>query len=92
MAIIKVSTSVFSMIKTVERAVQKANPEDEILVAAGKYKELLTITKDVVITAKNAEHVFIEGTIIVPKSKKLTLANMTIYPTTQLYVEGQIIF
>lgn len=90
MAIIKVSTSVFSMIKTVERAVKKANHDDEILVAAGKYKESITIQKDVTITAKVAGHVLIEGIVIVPKSKHLTLENITLHPTTQIYVEGSI--
>ena len=91
MAIIKVSTSIFSMIKTVERALQKSNPEDEVFVAAGKYKESLTIQKDVTITAKLTEHVLIEGVIIVPKSKKLILENITLHPTLQIYVEGKVI-
>lgn len=90
MAIIKVSTSVFSLIKTVERAVQKANYGDEILVAAGKYKESITIQQDVTITAKIAEHVVIEGMVIVPKATHLTLENITLHPTTQVYVEGTI--
>ena len=90
MAIIKVSTSVFSLIKTVERAIQKANQGDMILVAAGKYKESLTIEEDVSISAKIAEHVLIEGIIIVPKTKKLVLENITLHPTSQIFVEGSL--
>ncbi|WP_341320213.1 right-handed parallel beta-helix repeat-containing protein [Solibacillus sp. FSL H8-0523] len=88
MAIIKVSTSVFSLIKTVERAIQKASQGDTILVAAGKYKEALTIEEDVSISAKIAEHALIEGIIIVPKGKRLLLENITLHPTSQIFVEG----
>lgn len=88
MAIIKVSTSVFSLIKTVERAIQKANQGDTILVATGKYKESLTIDEDVIISAKIAAHALIEGNIIVPKGKKLLIENITLHPTAQIFVEG----
>ncbi|AWE07558.1 right-handed parallel beta-helix repeat-containing protein [Lysinibacillus sp. 2017] len=90
MAIIKVSTSVFSKFKTVERALQKALHDDEILLAAGKYVETITIKKQVTITAKVMDHVFLEGVIFIPKASHVTFKNLTIHPTTQLFVEGTI--
>jgi F-box protein 11 len=84
-----VSTSVFSKIKTVERALHKAMHGDEILLTAGKYIENITINKHVTIRAKMTD-VFIKGVVIVPKDIHVTFENVTIYPTTQLYVEGKI--
>lgn len=90
MAIIKVSTSVFSLIKTVERAIQKANSGDVILVAAGKYKEALSIQRDVHIMAKFNEQAIIEGAITIPKSVSVHFENMLFQPTSPIHVEGTI--
>ncbi|MEK4229455.1 right-handed parallel beta-helix repeat-containing protein [Solibacillus sp. FSL H8-0538] len=92
MAIIKVSTSVFSTIKTVERAVDKANRGDEIQLASGKYKESLTINQYVTIYAKEQDDVLLEGIIIIPKDVTVSFNNLTIQPTVQIYVEGKAIF
>lgn len=90
MAMIKVSTSVFSKIKTVVRALRKSSQGDEIRLAAGKYKESITIQQSVTIKAKLDDHVILEGVMTIPKSSQVTFENLTIYPTVQLYVEGDI--
>ncbi|MGN7478239.1 right-handed parallel beta-helix repeat-containing protein [Solibacillus silvestris] len=91
MAIIKVSTSIFSLIKTVNRAVQKTANGDEIVVAAGTYKESLTFHDNRTIAAKNAGTVFIEGTVIIAKSAIVTFENITIQPAAQIFIEGHLI-
>lgn len=92
MAVIKVSTSVFSIMKSIDRAVEKANEGDEIQLASGKYKESLTINQFVTIFAKDQDEVVLEGMIIVPKDVTVIFQNLTIQPTIQLYVEGKAIF
>lgn len=88
MTIIKVSTSVFSTYKTVERALQKAMRGDEIQLAAGKYKESLTMDKHVRIYSKEKENTLLEGLFIIPKGATVTFEQLTIIPTVQIYVEG----
>ena len=88
--IIKVSTSIFSRIKTVDRALQKAMHGDEIFLTDGKYIEDIIINKHVKLIAKMTASVFLEGVFIIPKDTHVTFENLTIHPTTQLYVEGKI--
>ncbi|MBD8036117.1 right-handed parallel beta-helix repeat-containing protein [Solibacillus sp. A46] len=91
MVIVKVSTSFFSTVKTISRAVQKATNDDIIVVNAGKYKETLAFLDSRTITAKNAGTVVVEGAILIAKSAVVTFENMTIQPTSQIFVEGQLI-
>lgn len=88
MTIIKVSTSVFSTYKTVGRALQKAMHADEIQLAAGKYKESLTIDTHVRIFSREKETAILEGLLIVPKGATVIFEQLTIIPTVQIYVEG----
>lgn len=92
MAIIKVSTSVFSTYKTVERALQKAARGDDIQLAAGKYKETLTINEHVRIFGKERGNTIIEGLILIPKGVTVTFEHVTLIPTVQIYVEGTVHF
>lgn len=92
MAIIKVSTSVFSTFKTVERALQKAARGDEIQLAAGKYKETITITEHVRIFSKERETTILEGLIVIPKGITVAFEYLTITPSVQIYVEGTVHF
>lgn len=92
MAVIKVSTSVFSTIKSIERAIEKANRGDEIQLASGKYKESLTFNKPLTIYGKEQSDVIIEGLLIIPKNVTATFHHLTLQPTVQIYVEGHAIF
>ena len=90
MAIIKVSASVFSKYKTVDRALKKASKDDVILLANGKYKESISIHRNVTITAKYGDIVYLKGAIIIPKGFEVTFENINIHPSTQFYVEGTV--
>lgn len=92
LAIIKVSTSIFSTIKTISRAIEKSSREDEITVAAGKYKESLHIDKDVIIKGKDKETTILVGLIIVPKNTTVHFSDLTIQPANPIYIEGKAIF
>ncbi|MGE7023537.1 right-handed parallel beta-helix repeat-containing protein [Solibacillus cecembensis] len=90
MTIIKVSTSIFSKIKTVKRALEKAQRGDQIYLAGGKYKESITIHEHVTISGHMTNPVLVEGVIIIAKSGHATLENMAIYPSMQILVEGEL--
>lgn len=92
MAIIKVSTSIFSPVKTIERAILKANPGDEIHIAPGHYKESIQFKEDVSVVAKINERIILEGLVIIPSSVTVTFENINFYPTAQIYIEGTSIF
>lgn len=91
MALVRVSSSIFSRIKTIQKAVQRTMNHDEIIVASGTYKETLTFEENRTITAPNDATVCIKGTIVIAECATVTFENMTIQPTTQIYVEGKII-
>lgn len=92
MRIIKVSTSIFSPIKTVKRALEKARHGDQLFIAGGKYKESIMIHQQITISGHMTNPVLFEGVIIIPKSGNVILENMAIYPTMQIFVEGEITF
>lgn len=91
MALVRVSSSIFSRIKTVQKAVQRTTSHDDIIVATGTYKESLTFHENRTVAAQQDATVCIKGSIIVAESAAVTFENMTIQPTTQIYVEGKLI-
>lgn len=92
MAIIKVSTSIFSPIKTIERAMNKAKRGDEIHLASGLYKESIQFNEIVSVVGKNKRDTIVEGLLIVPKHATVTFERLTIVPTAQFFIEGRAIF
>lgn len=88
MSIIKVSTSIFSTIKTVEKALMKASKNDEIQLSSAIYNETLTIQQNVIINGKNRYDTILEGTIIIPKDVEVHFQEITIKPSTHIHVEG----
>ena len=92
LAIIKVSTSIFSTIKTISRAIEKSTRDDEIMVAAGKYKESLHIDKNLTIKGKDQDTTILVGIIIVPKNTTVHFYDCTIQPTNPIFIEGKAIF
>lgn len=90
MAVIKVQATLFSTVKTVGRALNKMEMGDEILVMNGIYKEALTFKDNVLIKGHDIKHTIISGTFTVPKNIKVTIKNMTIKATEQLYIEGSL--
>ncbi len=89
MAIIKVSTSLFSAIKTIERAMHKARRGDVIHVASGLYKESIEFHEIVSIAGRNRKDTILEGMFIIPKNSTVTFEHLTIVPTAQIYIEGK---
>ena len=92
MAIIKVSTSLFSAIKTIERAMNKASRGDTIHVAPGLYKESIQFHEMVSVVGRNRKDTVVEGMLIVPRGSTVTFEQLTIAPTAQMYIEGRAIF
>ena len=92
MAVIKVQASMFSSIKTVGRALEKMTVGDEIHVSKGTYKESLTFFKDVVITGSSKKETTIEGVIIIPENTTVVIKNLTVRPSTHLFIEGEATF
>ncbi|MER2029771.1 MAG: right-handed parallel beta-helix repeat-containing protein [Solibacillus sp.] len=91
MALVRVSSSIFSRIKTIQKAVQRTTSQDDIIVASGTYKETLTFEENRTIAAQKDAAVCIKGSIMIAESATVTFENMTIQPTTQIYVEGKMI-
>ncbi|MGM9951324.1 MAG: pectinesterase family protein [Lysinibacillus sp.] len=92
MAIIKVSTSLFSAIKTIERAVNKAKRGDVIQVASGLYKESIQLHETVSVVGRNRKDTIVEGMLVVPRNRTATFEQLTIVPTAQIYIEGKAVF
>ncbi|MEG0471581.1 MAG: right-handed parallel beta-helix repeat-containing protein, partial [Solibacillus sp.] len=92
MTMIKVSTSIFSKIKTVKRALEKAQRGDQLLLAGGKYKEAITIHEHVTIRGHMTNPVLYEGVMNIPKSGQVTIENIAFFPTMHMIVEGEVTF
>lgn len=88
MAVIKVQSTLFSTVKTVGRALNKMEIGDEILIMNGQYKETLTIQHNALIKGNEKDQTILMGTLIIPKNIHVTLKNMTLKVTEQLYIEG----
>lgn len=91
MASVRVSSSIFSRIRTIQKAVQRTTSNDEIIVASGIYKETLSFEENRTVAAQKDATVCLKGAIVIAESATVTFENMTIQPTTQIYVEGKII-
>lgn len=92
MSIIKVSTSIFSAIKTIEKALTKAAHDDEITLSPATFKENISITKNVSIFGQNKEETIIEGMIIVPKGINVRFQHIQFRPSSHFQIEGEVIF
>lgn len=92
MAVIKVAPTIFSSIKTIKRALIKANEADYIQVASGLFKESLHFQQTVSVIGKNVEDTIVEGLIIIPKNVTITFKHLSFIPTIQIYIEGKAIF
>lgn len=71
-----------------KRAIQKSRKGDQIKLSPKVYKESIQFDKDVLISANGQEETVMEGIFIIPKSVEVTLQNVTISPTSQIFVEG----
>nr|WP_106779010.1 right-handed parallel beta-helix repeat-containing protein [Lysinibacillus timonensis] len=92
MTILKLFSAFFSNVKSIKRALQRSNKGDQIKLSPKVYRESIHFEKDVFISSNGEENeeTIIEGIIIVPKSVKVTIQNVTISPTSQMYIEGNL--
>ncbi len=90
MAIMKLFSTFFSNVKTMRRAIQKSRKGDQIKLSPKVYRESIQFDKDVLISANGHEETVMEGIFIIPKSVQVTLQNVTISPTSQIFVEGNL--
>lgn len=81
-------TKIFSQSKTIQRTIQSSKSGKLIQLKAKRYKESIRFEKNMVITGDQHEETVIEGLIIVPKNVSVTLQNLIIAPTAQMYIEG----
>lgn len=82
----------FSSVKTIKRALNKTNSGDFIQLLPKVYKESIHFEKDVTICGDKSEPTVIEGIFIIPRNVTVTFQNVIILPTSQIYVEGEVIF
>lgn len=92
MSIIKVSTSIFSAIKTIEKALTRAVRNDEISLASATYKENISITESVTIFGQNKEQTIFEGIFIVPKGITVRFQHIQFRPSSHFQIEGDATF
>ncbi|KGR90313.1 hypothetical protein CD30_12130 [Ureibacillus massiliensis 4400831 = CIP 108448 = CCUG 49529] len=92
MTILKLFSTFFSNVKTIKKAIQRSKTGDHIKLSPKIYKESIHFERDVLISANgnDSEETIIEGVIIVPKTVQVTIQNVTISPTSQIYVEGNL--
>ncbi len=90
MAILKLFSTFFSNVKTMRRAIQRSKKGDQIKLSPKVYRESIQFDKDVLISASGDEETVMEGIFIIPNSVQVTLQNVTISPTSQIYVEGNL--
>ncbi|SOC37250.1 right-handed parallel beta-helix repeat-containing protein [Ureibacillus acetophenoni] len=90
MAIMKLFSAFFSNVKTMRRAIQKSRKGEQIKLSPKIYRESIQFDKDVLISANGEEETVMEGIFIIPKSVQVTLQNVTISPTSQIFVEGNL--
>lgn len=92
MSIIKVSTNIFSAIKTIEKALTRAVRNDEISLAPATYKENISIIENVTIYGQSSEQTIFEGILIVPKGIKARFQHIYFRPSSHFQIEGDAIF
>lgn len=88
MVLLKVFSKIFSNGKTIQRMMQGSKSGKLIQLKPKRYKESIRFEKNMVITGDQYEETVIEGLIIVPKNVSITIQNITIAATSQMYIEG----
>lgn len=92
MGIIKVQSSIFSSIKTINKALEKMLVGDEIHIAKGTYEETINITQDCLLLGAHRQDTVLEGVFTIPKGVSVIFKQMTIRPDVQFYIEGMATF
>ena len=88
MAIYKVSNTVFSPLKTIQKALMKAVDNDTIQLSAGIYDEMITVSNNVTIVGNEQKETRIQGTFYIAGSSKVAFEHIAFHLNTQLIIEG----
>lgn len=91
MGILNFLSSVISNVKTIQRIIQHSRAGNFIQLKPKLYRESIHFEKNMVLAGDIHKETFIEGLIIVPKNISVTIQNLTILPTAQMYIEGEIV-
>ena len=91
MVFYKFFSSIFSNVKTIQRTIQLSKSGNLIQLKPKLYRESIHFEKNIVLAGDPHEETVIEGFIIVPKNVTVTIQNITICPTAQMYIEGEVV-
>lgn len=83
--------SLLSKVKTIQHTIQHSKAGNFIQLKPKLYRESIHFNKNMVLAGDMHEETMIEGFIIVPKNISVSLQNLTISPTAQMYVEGEVV-
>ncbi|RHW38243.1 right-handed parallel beta-helix repeat-containing protein [Lysinibacillus yapensis] len=91
MAVVRLFAKFFSKKNTIQKAIQFSKAGNLIQLKAKNYKESIHFDKNMVLAGDIYEETRLEGLIIVPKNVSVTFQNLTISPTAQMYIEGEVV-
>lgn len=91
MAVYRLFAKFFSKKASIQKAVHFSKAGNLIQLKPKTYKESVHFDKNMVLAGDLYEETTIEGLIIVPKNISVTFQNMTISPTAQMYIEGEVV-
>ncbi|RUL52169.1 MULTISPECIES: right-handed parallel beta-helix repeat-containing protein [Lysinibacillus] len=91
MAISGIFSKLFSNVKTIQKTIQFSKSGNFIQLKPKLYKESVRFEKNMVLAGDKHEETIIEGLLIIPKNVTVALHDLTISPTTQMYVEGDVV-
>ncbi|MDN4492471.1 right-handed parallel beta-helix repeat-containing protein [Ureibacillus aquaedulcis] len=91
MSIYRFFSSFFIKVKTIQRIIQQSKAGNFIQLKPKLYKESIHFDKNMVLAGDIHDETTLEGLIIIPKNVSVTLQNLTISPTAQMYIEGEVV-
>ncbi|MCM3388375.1 right-handed parallel beta-helix repeat-containing protein [Ureibacillus chungkukjangi] len=89
MTIYRLFSRLFTKAKTIQKIIQHSKAGNFIQLKPKLYKESIHLDKNMVLAGDIHDETIIEGLIIIPKNVSVTLQNLTISPTAQMYIEGE---
>ncbi|SOC06297.1 F-box protein 11 [Ureibacillus xyleni] len=91
MAMLKLFSKFFKNAKSIQKMVQYSKNGNFIQLKPKCYKESVHFDKNTVIAGDKLETTIIEGFFIIPKNVTVSFQNVTISPTSQMYIEGDVV-
>lgn len=91
MTIYRFISRLFKKVKTIQKSIQHSKAGNFIQLKPRLYRESIHFNKNMVLAGDMHDETIIEGLIIIPKNVSVTLQNLTISPTAQMYIEGEVV-